>query len=326
MDIDYQQKALSGRLVRRRAGFTLIEIVVATFILAIFTVLVLVVSSGILKLWGSAAGRVESTRESRQVLETIETDFDGIVYSSDGEVLHYSVENVSNDAAYGPQNQARLIMVASTLDAPDRDFNGVEIPGDICAIRYELNYRYLFPNPDTDMNPPVLGLYRGIADALFTFENFSDVEQLDREWDNLIEAFAQEANPINQAGDEGEYSSRNRRNLYASNVVDFQIKFFATNPANNDAIEELAVNQYLFYRDGQLYVDNLTQPLVGSELVYADISLAFLSSEGAQILNRVLDPTHPASLTERDKYMDLDEIIDAHGERFTRRVALVGGR
>lgn len=299
------------------AGFTLVEIVVATFIMAVFTVLVLGVSNGVLQIWGSAAGRVESTRESRLVLSTIESDFDGIVYTSSGEVLHYEIEDLGS-GNFDPQSQARLILVASTLDAPARDFGGIERPGDICGIRYELNYLKIFDGSGTEAK---FSLYRGTADTLTTFNELLGVNDLKTAWEDEIEAgvgVLTESSPAYKvSSDAGLYSSQNRRNIYASNVVDFKVTFYSRDLTDASIAEE-TVNTFLALRDGQLYVDDDTTP-VDRELVYADLQFAFLSSEGALALQR-----HSEGVDSI--YKNLTEIIDEYGQRFTRRVALSGAR
>ncbi|MGB0371754.1 MAG: PulJ/GspJ family protein [Opitutales bacterium] len=328
------RKALS-----RTAGFTLIEIVVATFIMAVFTVLVLGVSNGVLQIWSSAAGRVESTRESRLVLSTIESDFDGIVYTSDGEVLYYDVEDIGGGNFY-PKSQAQLYMVASTLDAPARDFNQEERPGDICAIRYELNYLEIFGGAGVD---PKFSLYRGAADTLTTFNNFLAVDSLSQAWTTLIDSGTY-TQPYNEANDISLYSTQNRRNIYASNVVDFRIVFYArdaatgviypvssdnltaklANPATPVTVTDIPVG----IREGRLYIGTVgggytSLVLSTDELVYADLEFAFLSSEGATVLEQHIDGLD-TSFDDPD--LLLPGIIDTYGQRFSRRVALNGAR
>ena len=347
--------SLDSKPMRRALkGFTLIEIVVATFIMAIFTVLVLGVSSGVLQIWGNAAGRVESTRESRQVLSTIESDFDGIVYNSDGDVLHYETETLTTGGAtdaFDPVNQARLILVTSTLDAPDSVAYNAALTssGDICAIRYELNHLRVFIGENA-----AFSLYRGIVDPRTSFlgdgsfDGFFANTDVKSTWEGNIEGaeLTSASAPITVSNTIGAYSSQNRRNIYASNVVDFKVLFYArssdgtvpagiANPGlsgagevypleatNGDGFTDLSIK----VQDGTLYIgadadkdDTPNYAATTHELVYADLEFAFLSSEGATVLQNHISGVESSFTT-------LDEIIERFGQRFTRRVGLNGSR
>lgn len=284
-------------LKRNLGGFTLIEIVVATFIMAVFTVLVLSVSTGVLDIWRNAAGRVESTRESRLVLSAVETDFESIVFENKGQTLYYEVNNDLAGSFY-PQNTARIILITSTLDAPDVDPDGVESPGDICAIKYELNHLPIFTALSADRDR-VFSLYRGVVDPRTTFNDFIQQDDISAVWDgvNII------------------YSTQNRRNIFASNVVDFTAVFYASDPADSNAIAAVPVNDNLYVSGGQLYVDGSESDLV---LEYVDFEFAFLSAEGATTLQRHI-------FDGETIYANLDEIIEEYGQTFSRRVPIVGG-
>ena len=345
---------LKGKGTRRTpTGFTLIEIVVATFIMAIFTVLVLGVSSGVLQIWSNAAGRVESTRESRQVLSTIESDFDGIVYTSEGEVLHYETETIdvgATSTGFDLLNQARLILVTSTLDAPETVAydSSLNTSGDICAIRYELNHLKIFSGSDA-----VFSLYRGVVDPRTTFlgdgggsfEGFLANTDIETTWETYIEGAEQTAAsaPITVADAIGAYSSQNRRNIYASNAVDFKITFYArssdgtlpsgvvaSGPVNTGETYALKSDLEHDYTSFDVSViDGVTQldsTPIDDELVYADLEFAFLSSEGATVFQNHISGLENSIQNDPDGLTALEQIIERYGQRFTRRVGLNGSR
>ena len=321
-------------------GFTLVELVVATFVVAIFTVLVLGVSSGVLRIWGNATGRVEAVRESRQVLSTLESDFDGIFYTNEGQVLHYSTETVFTGAAsYNPTNQARLVLLTKSLDAPDSvAYNPVEnVAGKVCAVRYESNYLKIF---DYAGSTPVFSLYRGIVDPSTTFlgdtnfDGFLANGDISTTWINNIEGgneLGDGDDPLTISNTIGAYSSQNRRNIYATNVVDFKVRFFERNI--NGAAPTLVgdpgdgsyTNGIVTIEDGDWTLDGTVQ--TGSELVYADLEFAFLSNEGATVLqNHIAGLESTYQNNPVTGQTALEQIIDQYGQRFTRRLGLYGSR
>jgi prepilin-type N-terminal cleavage/methylation domain-containing protein len=68
----------------RRAGFTIVELLVATAVTALLAALVLTVVTNVLNLWERSTGRLTANSQARFVLDQLGADFEGMVFRQDG--------------------------------------------------------------------------------------------------------------------------------------------------------------------------------------------------------------------------------------------------
>ena len=301
-------------------GFTLIEILVSTAVMVVITGLILTITSGVLGIWNRSAGAVEASREARLLLTLIEDDLDGILFNAPGEIINYQTETIGT-GAFSLANQARLIVLSSVPAAPSEEFDGDPVTGNICAVAYELTLREIFPGTASSRN---VSIYRGLVDPLTTFsgnaafDGFigeSDVSggiTLRTIWDGNIES----GSPSDAvSGNVGIYSTGLRRNLAASNVIDFSIQFYREN-ATSLAVSAINPTSSVSVENGTLYINGVA---TADRLAYMDITFTVLSNEGMTTYFRHVDNLEST-------YADAQEIALAFGETFTRRIALIATR
>lgn len=129
-----------------RAGFTLIEIMVATAISIILVIGVVQIASSSVNAYNNAMSMVSTTAVSRQVLDTVEADIQSAVLRADGNVWMECMTEApapSDGGNFDPGACQSLVFFSTPADR-DRFKPGsvgagrTEYAGDICAMRYRV--------------------------------------------------------------------------------------------------------------------------------------------------------------------------------------------
>lgn len=147
-------RSASTRL--RRAGFTLVEVLVATAISVILVLGVVRIASDSLRAYDNAVAMASVTATARTVLDTIETDLQSAILREDGnpwiECMPSRNEggnedlNLGTNIARGADMQLMFFGTPSDRDRvkPGKGYQD-PIKGDVCAIRYQLRLRNPLP-------------------------------------------------------------------------------------------------------------------------------------------------------------------------------------
>lgn len=275
---------------QKRKGFTLVEILVATAMMAILLTVVLSITNNFMKGWNQTSGKLATNSQAKLALDYISQDLSSAIFRNDeSEWLEMRLTSKVGPNPYLVRNTS-LINFFTPVDDESGDTTG-----DISAVCYQLEAQSFFEGS----NIPTFGLYRTIIDSEKTFNNFLGNSQTLRSgWSS--------------GGTYNPYSSQkpDTENLLVANVIEFTVLFgYEDTNGNKQKAPETAEE-----------AKNLIFPNEGAAL-YADITITVVTDEGAKILNAALSnpPKWKQDLNEDGSY-DLDDIIDYYGDRFKHRV------
>lgn len=128
------------------AGFTLVEIMVATAISLILVLGVVEIATSSIKAYNTAMSAVSTTAVSRQVLDTMESDIQSSIIRSDGNVWMECLSGTPDPTANSnfDAGACKTIILFSSPTDRDQFKPGVTgagrqlYKGDVCAVRYRL--------------------------------------------------------------------------------------------------------------------------------------------------------------------------------------------
>lgn len=133
-------------------GFTLVEILTATAIMALLVSLVMTILSQIVAAWNRSSDELAIGGVAHQALDTITSDLEMAIFRNDGgQWLACQTEQTPNSPISGITN-TRLVFFAPThlRQAKDNtstsDKDNTPINGDICCIEYRVTYGDPFGN------------------------------------------------------------------------------------------------------------------------------------------------------------------------------------
>ncbi len=153
-------------------GFTLVEILTATAIMALLVSLVMTILSQIVAAWNRSSDELAIGGVAHQALDTIAADLEMAIFRNDGgQWLACKTEQTPNSPISGITN-TRLIFFAPThlRQAKDNtstsDKDNTPINGDICLIEYRVTYGDPFGNSAS--NDKTFSLHRVALDPATT--------------------------------------------------------------------------------------------------------------------------------------------------------------
>ena len=154
---------------KRQSAFTLIEIMVASVIMIVLTGLVIQITSEVLKVWNRSSGKLAANAEARIVMDLLTQDLETAVFRNNGQRwLEAETKDIASVAGYQPQT-INLLLFSPALDRPLEDKNSNVIPGDICAVQYELVYQNPVNGGTSKAEDNMFALHRRVIDPSTTF-------------------------------------------------------------------------------------------------------------------------------------------------------------
>lgn len=266
------------------AGFTLVEILVATAVLVLLAGLVVQITTRVLEVWSRSSGKLSANAEARVAMDLLTRDLEAAFFRNDG-LQWLRVEAIAEGTG-GPYDGET---VALKFFTPALDRDG---PGELCAVAYRLAFKQAYEN-----GPEVYALYRSLARPDDTFNDLMG-RRADGSDPQLSLDEATAPAFWNAASIEAE------ENFLASNVVGFRIRVYEESglgPVNEDADGNLI--DYSFGGTGGSTVSPRALEIV----------LTVVSDQALKLLENV--DRIPETATA---------IIREHGETYIRRVALIG--
>ena len=239
------------KTAQSRSGFTLLEVMVSSFLMAIVMGMLFTILIGTMNAWEGGTSRLQTNSDARMALDMISRDLQSMVArqtQSNQEWL------VSRPVEIEGATSTWLTFFAPALD---RD-SGQE--GDIVAISYATGFQD--PASTNDIFE-IFGLYKQMATTQDTF-----VDALGQT--NILSGFWQ------AGGTAPDPLLRN--GFLVPNVVRFEISWWAKEPGRDDMVR--LGPEYEVRLDNVLEVDG--SPVPGATLEAADISLTILTEEGMQ--------------------------------------------
>lgn len=299
----------------KRGGFTLVEVLVASFITVILLMMLFRVLFGAMNAWQSGSSRLQTNSDARLALDMIARDLQSMVVrqtSYDQEWLYAGPETLSN-VPYGVAiNNTWLMFFAPSLDRP----SGQE--GDIVA----LSYRSEFQDPLSDSNLfNTFGLYKSMIDTTNTFASFLGSS-------NILNGDSAVPGSLGWKDMDGEtvyhYGSTDRANFLIPNVMDFQVAWWVRDNSASSNLHHVPATNRIRLRNG-LWV---SQPIPSSLVPYkvgtavngfvqvnasieaADLTMTILDNEGAQRLRLIKEDSQINALRRE------------HGHVYSQRVEI----
>lgn len=332
---------------RKRPGFTLVEIMAATGIMLVVILLVLSLTTNILGSWTQSTGQLRTNFEARVALDLMTSDLESMEQHKRN-ICWLQVDYQSVGPTGDTHVSPILYFFASAIERPRKKDANQQILDGTCAISYRLDFKNPFLNVNLGADPsPVYGLYRSVIDSENTFEDALAITDFDpasfnttslealwsgqalsadgsgniglQVWDVDING-----NPSQETVDADWITGAS--NFLSQHVAKFEVLFWykdqngdllpATDdgePLNgtNEPVQIILAGSSLYLSSSQASTPTASDRVPGARLVYADITLTLLDSEGAQQFNQGL--------------VNHQEAIEQYGRVFSRRVNLMSG-
>lgn len=302
-------------------GFTLIEILVATAIMALLVLVVLGITTNVLTSWTRASGQLSSNLEARVALDFLAQDLEAAIIRRDGNQWMFIANQAGTGNFTNFTNAVGLYFFSPVPDRPRRDSNDNIIHGDVCGISYRLFRQNPF-NPASTTTSQTYGLYRAVvpADATF-FAMLGPGNQ-----DDLVTLWQSSIN-YTRGGvamppvDLLEYQ-RSTENFLSANVADFAITIWYIDPDTNEPtpVNGTVTNPLPLQPGDEVFIGrNMRLGETGDPLpypIYFDVSITILSNDGASLLRQ----EETAGSVAPDRFR---EIVREHGNTYSRRIQLL---
>ena len=199
-----------GIRARSAQGFTLIEILVASAVMALLVGLVITITSQVLNVWNRSGGRLSANQEARIAMELLTQDLETAIFRNRRSAADDSEWLRIVNAGFAPApNTISLQLFSPALDRPDG-------PGDICAISYQLLEVDAVGSPASGNQ---FALFRQLNDPEVTFGTDADNSLLGKP----IETWGQDISATD---------------FLVSNIIEFNIRLFEADGTEIDTTTE----------------------------------------------------------------------------------------
>ena len=294
-----------SRQKKHQSAFTLIEIMVATVVMIVLTGLVIQITSEVLKVWNRSSGKLSANAEARIAMDLLTQDLETAVFRNNGlRWLEAETKEIASVAGYQPQT-INLLLFSPALDRPIEDKSSKVIPGDICAVQYELVYQNPVSGGSSRAEDNMFALHRRLIDPSTTFNQIMGEgnQETFTSWDDAIVTPVVSLDPYP--------APKDPQNYLAGHVANFTVDFYVI---DNNGDEVIVPSPIKF--GGTAPTVGSSAPSLAFPLAYAEISLTILSDEGTKLLQN-LDANRGGTGFD---FGDGEGIVRQHGEVFTRRV------
>ena len=156
-----------------RQGFTIVEVLVSSFLTLIILGMLFSVLIGTMNAWEGATSKLSANSDSQLTLDLLKSDLTGLVArqtQDNQEWLFSGPYHITSGGDFawgvGPNSELTNSCIAFFSPAVDRDMND---PGSIVAIMYRTEY--MDPLDPLTGNFPIFGLYKSMEDPQVTFDN-----------------------------------------------------------------------------------------------------------------------------------------------------------
>ncbi|MDR1818331.1 MAG: prepilin-type N-terminal cleavage/methylation domain-containing protein [Puniceicoccales bacterium] len=348
---DAARAGTAGRAVRR--AFTLIEVLTATSIMVIILLAVMYVATETFKAYDDATATLQTTAESRNVLIPLRQDLESAFIRNDGNVWF----QVEHEEAVGNVRKASAPKIMFFAAVPDRakkeTGKTAPIPGDICAICYQIGQRSPFDAPGQP-HQQIYALYRAVADSKATFDDIlpavvNTANSGSKRSQNFVtDIWTRSASVLDSSGNRRSQSLKSwaleTQNYIATNIVGLTLVFiYYEIPKTTGAKKqlkalvhediaqpirdayaksgvEIQVETYttrVRLRSGQILRDDNDEP-IPAELRSIELGTTILRPNGARDL-RARQRADKTNVIPTDKF---DELLKAEGETFTDSIKM----
>lgn len=356
---------------QNRKAFTLVEIMAASAIMTLIVLGVLIITTNILNTWSRASGQLQTYFDAAVVGSIIQEDFESIKIRKDGRAWlqvaypqSVGLLTGEDDMDSVPLRPPEIMFYSPTMlrprytrehmqDATGDAATAVQIPGSICAIKYQLSLKS--PFMDSSSNPAdnesqynaFYGLYRAVIDPKSTaLEAMGSTIQgytTSPDGEDFRDALAQnlwagtctivDEEGVEQPGTDLKSWVLAPENLLVNSMVDFRVTFAVFYP-NPDATPGSGENDYklayipagtpftvgprILTEGAYEFVNGSRNPvdprlLEDGYLAFADFSMTLISDAGAKEIRAL-------AMNDTLTQESFKRLVLAHGNTVVRRI------
>lgn len=296
----------------KRSAFTLIEIMVATVIMIILVGLVIQITSEVLKVWTRSTGKLSANAEARIAMEMVTQDLETAVFRNNGmRWMEAETKAINSIAGFQPQT-INLLLFSPALDRPQEDNAGNPIPGDICAIQYELVYQN--PVLAAKEEDKMFALHRRVIDPPTTFNELMG-ETNQETFTKWADAVVTPTDKLDGLDLDPYPIPSDPTNYLVGHVADFKVDFYIVD-GNGDEVLVPTPPPVVYGGTTPSIGPGASDAAYAFPLAYAEVSLTVLSDEGTKLLQNLNLGRGGTGYQAGEG----GEIVKQHGEVFTRRV------
>ncbi|HSP42010.1 MAG TPA: prepilin-type N-terminal cleavage/methylation domain-containing protein [Luteolibacter sp.] len=209
--------------VKHRAGFTLLELLVAMVVTTIIVTVLVSITSIAIDVWNRSRAELRASRQAKAMVDTLARDFESLVLrtGNDFEWLNVRVQPPDNSS-----NAAKMIYFTAATDRYNGEIGTAEdLGGDVSCVGYQLDWSDpLATGSGGDFETFVL--YRRLVNPKEAFDNLLGETDLNQAFNSVS----------GQIEDEG--------NFVCENIFQFTITFHLEVPSatpGNPPEQELLV-------------------------------------------------------------------------------------
>lgn len=338
--------------LKKRRGFTLVELMVATTIMIILIMFVTNIAVSILRAYDNTVASLTSNSDSRSILDPLESDMTSAMTFDDP---HYWFEvryDGETDLGNIEDHSAPQIMLFSqTSDRTRRSRTGSsasELPGELCAVRYTLVQKSPFGASANSPENLSYTVYRAVLNAKDTLEcaipyvvgaagktGGDTAKQKPSEFWNSAEQ-------ITDPSDEKKYSPKDWatqiQNFLIDGIVDITLVFWyddfsdgkrkiavVNNPDIVSRIRDIykdyditTFNKAICVGAGKVVFDDNFSGAKSGALRSVDISVTVLGSDGKASLLGIQRQSNSGKI-EQERF---NEVLLEYGTTYTRSLSL----
>lgn len=162
------------KTLKKRRGFTLVELMVATTIMIILIMFVTNIAVSMLRAYDNTIAALTANSDTRSVLDPLESDLTSAMTFDDSHYwfeVRYDGENeLGNLEEY---SAPQIMLFSQTSDRTRRSRSGgtaTELPGELCAVRYALVQKSPFGDAANSPENLSYTVYRAVLNAKDTLE------------------------------------------------------------------------------------------------------------------------------------------------------------
>lgn len=249
-----------------RRGFTLVEVLVSSFLTLVILGMLFSVLLGTLSAWEGGTSNLKSSGDARFALDLIKTDLESMVARQTSYNQEWLMTTPHDTLGDGSLFNSWLVFFSPSLD---RD-SGQE--GDIVSVSYRVAYQD--PISENSQIVEIFGLYKAMTTTMDAF--------------NIVMDFPPRSLLHEDVSDPGYWTSSpdpapdSRAGFIAPNVVDFKIAWWIRSPATGD-LKRIDENHYVRLSNQLVVYDINGDPVPsvsGGKIESAEVSMTILTDEG----------------------------------------------
>lgn len=332
---------------KKRRGFTLVELMVATTIMIILIMFVTNIAVSMLRAYDNTIAALTSNADARSVLDPLESDLTSAMTFDDSHYwfeIRYDAEN--NELGNLEETDAPQIMLFSqTSDRVRRSRNGgtaKELPGEFCAVRYSLVQKSPFGSTvDAPENLSYI-VYRAVLNSKDTLDLAVPHVVGATGSRQCPSAFWESAGQITDPSDERKYApkdwAKELQNFLVDGVANISLVFWYDDFSDGKRKIAVVNNPYIVSKlrenypeytittfqkslcagSGKIVFDDNFSGAKSGALRSADVSVTVFGEAGKSALTGLQLQSNSGKIDE-EKFR---EILLEYGTTFTRSLTL----